>query len=142
MSYYPNNYQRPNWTPGVDANSPAISKLNTGYFTCERLHQIWLACARNWRDGYFDKLNDCLDLVWVELYADAKPDEVKMIEDFDKQIAELNSMARNTRNYKQVLDAKVKYALAIKFKYLYLKKVEKSQGMGKAYRDESEDDFE
>ena len=123
-------------------STPGVSKYNSGMLTNQRLHNLWVACQSHWRKGEIDKMNDCLDLVWVELYADAVPLHQEAITKFNKDILTYTENLRVIRNPKEIRSVKSNLAITVYNKLLFLKKVEKKQGRGLAYKDEFEDDFD
>jgi len=130
---------------GAQAEDPGVSKYNSGMLTNQRLHNLWLFCQKHWRSGELSNLNDCLDLVWVELFADSTKEQRETIANFDKSILELTKKSKELIKRKSAIDVannKAMMALTIKDKFLFLKTVEKKQGRGLAYKDEFEDDFD
>ena len=120
---------------------PGVSKFNSAQLTNQRLHNHFMAAATRWNGGRFDELNNVLDLIWVELFADADEKQRKFIEKVDDKIMEYHNKMMVSKKRKEFLTNNNLYAREIYKKFLFLKTVEKVQGMGKAYRDELEDDF-
>ncbi|HUS50118.1 MAG TPA: hypothetical protein VMZ91_08125, partial [Candidatus Paceibacterota bacterium] len=121
---------------------PGVSKYNSAQLINQRMHNLWLECLREWKQGNLEKLNDLLDVVYTELYSDAKKEQRIQIRKLDTNISQMQSTLKSCRNPKEYLKLKARYALEIKHKWLFLKTLEKGQGIGKAYRDEFEDDFD
>jgi len=139
-------WAKSNWgatyTPDVGADDPGVSKYNSAQLINQRMHNLWLECLREWKCGDLNKLNDLLDVVYTELYSDAKKEQREQIRKLDANISQMQSTLRSRKNLKDYFSIKSRYALEIKRKWLFLKTLEKSQGIGKAYRDEFEDDFD
>ena len=106
------------------------------------MHNLWLECLREWKQGNLEKLNDLLDVVYTELHSDAKKEQRIHIRELDVNISQMQTILKSQRNPKEYMKLKSRYALEIKHKWLFLKTLEKGQGIGKAYRDEFEDDFD
>jgi hypothetical protein len=143
MAYRP--YNKPYWNnfaSEAPAGEPGVSKYNSGMLTNQRLHNLWVKCQNRWELGFMDKLNDILDLVWVELYADSTPEQQEAIRNFDKSICELTERIKLTKDLKERVLINARLAIMVKNKFLFLKTVEKKQGRGLAYKDEFEDDFD
>lgn len=119
------------------------SKINTGGLINLRLHDVYQKIYRYWENGRIDDLNFLLDIVWSEFYADATPEQRGTIEKHDENIVNFkNEKIRSGKDRIGLLRAHGKYVNEIKKKWLFLKTIEKKQGLGKAYVDEFEDDFD
>jgi hypothetical protein len=127
---------------GSPGNDPGVSAFNSASYINQRMHNLWVECKRAWRTGYMDELNGILDVVYTELYADATPEQVKKIKEFDSNIVQFGFKIRSAKNLKERKEWEMKHAMEIKEKWLYLKLLEKKQGIGKAYKDKFEDDFD
>lgn len=137
---------RYNWgatvTPNIELDSPGVSKYNSAQLINQRMHNLWLECLNAWKIGNLEKLNDLLDVVYTELYSDSTKDQREKMKKFDASISNLQNILRACKNSKNYFSLKSKHALEIKHKWFFLKTLEKGQGIGKAYRDEFEDDFD
>jgi hypothetical protein len=121
----------------------ATSRINTGGLINLRLHEIHRKVYLNWENGRFLDVNTMLDIIWSELYADASPEHKEEIKKLDDEILEYsNQKIRFKKDRPEVLKAHAKMVGKIREKWLFLKTVEKKQGLGKAYVDEFEDDFD
>lgn len=126
--------------PGED---PGVSKYNSAQLINERMHELWLECKRNYKNGHYKELNGVLDVVYTELYADTTPDQKEQIKTFDLNIAKYeNELNKRHKTFSEKKLWESRYVIEIKQKWLFLKFLEKKQGIGKAYRDEFEDDFD
>lgn len=102
-----------------------ISKYNSAVSELTRIDFLFQA-GNNWKAiGKFDKWNQILDTVWMELAADAEKKHYKEYDEFTKLII------RNFSN-KHFL-----HQLLIK-KQIFLKKLQNAQGKGTAYYEDDD----
>jgi len=135
MAFYNNKINNPE--SDVD-----VSRFNTGAFINQRIHNSCLQCRNHWVNGRFRELNTELDAMWMEFCADATKDQEARMVVIDKQIADAYIKAATSKDKTEIRVALYLFKSTIKTKWQFLKKVEKSQGLGKSYRDEFEDDFD
>ena len=134
-----------NYNSGATGNpgdDPGVSKYNSAQLINQRMHELWIECKRNWRNGHMKELNGVLDVVYTELYADATPEQRKQIGEYDINISNYEIEMNKCRKNFERKSWESKYVFEIKQKWLFLKFLEKKQGIGKAYQDESEDDID
>ena len=130
------------YTPPITMDSPGVSKYNSAQLINQRMHELWLECKRAWRSANLTELNDILDVVWTELYADSSKEHIQHMVVLNKQIIKLKIDMKFCKNPKAFMICKSNLSTHITNKWLFLKALEKKQGIGKSYRDEFEDDFE
>lgn len=127
----------------ADADSQDVSKINAAGLINLRIQDAWNSCRLHYVRGDFNALRDELMGLWAEFFADAKPEQVKRIKDLDIEIAKaINGMSSRSKNKKSWLLNSGRYKRYIYRKWLFLKTLEKSQGVGKAYYDPGQDDWE
>ena len=120
-----------------------VSKFNAAQLINIRIQGSWNTCRSLWKQGRFDELRDELNSLWTEFYADAMKDQVETIQTLDKEIVEsLNQRNKNIRSPARWSHFNTNYKKAIFTKWLFLKQVEKKQGVGKAYVDKEADDWD
>lgn len=123
-----NNY----YAGGADVEK---SKYNAGALKIERLNASWVICKRHWRQGDYNLLNEELDLIWFELEADATKDEIKAVDDLDKEFLQLKEKKINER------EKISQYFSIVRRKWKLLFRIEKHQGLGKKYIDASDEEL-
>ena len=111
------------------------SKFDSGWFKVLRLQQNWEYIRRYWRQGKDVQINHEMDIIWFELEADAKNDQ-------RIKIVEINKKLEQAREIKDFIKRKQAIFKALGEKWTYLARVEKSQGLGKRYRDPAEDELD
>ncbi len=110
----------------MEKNQTKISKYNSAVSELTRIDFL-LQAGNNYKAmGRFDKWNEKLDTVWVELAADATADHYKRFDIFTQLII------KNFSN-KQIL-----YQILMK-KHIFLKKLQNKLGKGTAYYDPDDD---
>ena len=129
---------------GGDATQGTLgmSKFNSAGLINQRMHNLWLKCQRAWEKGELILLNDILDIVYTELYSDSTKPQKELMTKLDKKVLDASIKMKNSKNGKDYSTNKTAYALRLKKKWLFMKVLEKNQGIGKSYKDMSEDDFE
>lgn len=134
---------------GVDLNEVAageeqdISKINSAGLINLRVQNSWGSCVRYYNNGQFDDLRDELNALWPEFYADATKPQRQEHGKIDKNISQaLRDRAKNIKRKKAWLFYNFRYKHAVYRKWLFLKTLEKAQGLGKAYIDPDADDWE
>ena len=124
-------------TQGVD-----VSRINAAGIICIRVQNCWTKCGRLFDAGNFDGLRDALNILWTEFYADATKEQRKTIIDLDNKILKSVILrARHKKNGKYLFYNEL-YKKCVYDKWLFLKTLEKAQGIGKAYVDKDEDDWD
>lgn len=129
MAYY-NNY-----------NPIQESKYHSSFQKIDRLANLWKLTDSLWRHGKIREMNHELENLWKEFYADAGEPERKFFRRLSGMIRkafELSSTARTKVERLQYLNKAAKIVLT---KRNFLTMVEKTQGLGKKYKDEHEDMF-
>ena len=111
------------------------SKFDSGWFKVLRLQQNWEYIRRYWRQGKDVQINHEMDIIWFELEADAKKDQ-------REGIIEINKKLEQAREIKDFIKRKQQIFKVLGEKWTYLARVEKSQGLGKRYRDPAEDELD
>jgi len=120
-----------------------VSKINAAGLINLRVQESWGACRRYYNDGDYNSLRDELAALWPEFYADATSQQVREFNNLNKAIAlSLKERWNNRKNKKQWLYFNIKYKAAVYQTWLFLKTLEKAQGVGKAYIDADRDDWE
>jgi len=124
-----------------------VSRINAAQLVNMRLQNYWRDCGHLWKRARFNEAYDILSLLWTEFYADATEDERKEVERLDKEVdlfinKRNNVVKQNGKNKKMWLYYHRLYLQSIFNKWLFLKTLEKKQGVGRAYIDKDEDDFE
>ena len=104
-----------------------VSKFNSTLAKLERLDEAWRRMHTAVRNGRFLQWNVELDRVFCELTPVDK-EHKKKFNEFKKKIAEAKHDAQNL--YEVLFEKEV-----------FIREVEDKQGLGKAYKDEFEDDF-
>jgi|GEM_PF-4515681 hypothetical protein len=119
-----------------------VSKWHSATLINQRLHNIWLVCQKKYVTGEMEGLNDYLDMAWTELFPDATQEQKEQMEKFDKDIFDLSMQKLKAKKVQEHRILKCKHALRVKSKFLFLKFLEKKQGLGKSYQDKFEDDID
>lgn len=115
---------------GFESSSPQkVSTFNGSIAQIMRLDALWKDCHKHSREKHYDKWNDDLDRVWCELSEDASDTDSKTFEKYADDYLEKRSKGKNV--YYHLLK-----------KEIFLRKLQNTQGLGKSYKDESEDDFD
>jgi len=126
----------------TNENDLGVSKFNSSQLISFRLNNSFISCRRHWNNGNYEELNNELVVIWTELYADASKDQRKKYNEIEEAIGKYFKLMNESKSKSEHYRNRLLYINEIKWKWLFLKVVEKSQGLGKAYRDEFEDDFE
>lgn len=101
------------------------SKFNTGVAIAMRLNDLWNRCNIAYRSGNFPQWNSILDTIYLELSDDVDEDDMK-------EYTRLNYI---------IIKTKLNPYWLMK-KHIWIKHVQKKQGIGKKYLEESEYDFD
>jgi len=140
MAWSGTSYNNPSasyLSQGID-----ISRINAAGIICIRVQNYWTKCGRLFDDGNFDGLRDSLNVLWTEFYADATQKQKDFVVAIDRKIK--NAMALRSQSGKNGKFAHYDstYKQLIYEKWLFMKTLEKAQGIGKAYIDKDEDDWD
>ena len=119
-----------------------ISKINAAQLVNMRIQNSWLACRRMWNDGKFKDLNNELNFLWTEFYADASKQELEKMDNLNKEISKYTTAMLNEKDKRKLMRHNQFLNHTVMQKWLFLKTCEKKQGVGRAYVDKDEDDFE
>ena len=106
------------------------SAYNAGMLKIQRLNNCWLNIHNNWRRGDWENVCNELDIVWIELEADTTEEQQKVLDTIDKNVT--NSISSKSGN---------NIWAALRKKWKVLLRIEKMQGLGKKYVDETEDEL-
>jgi hypothetical protein len=119
---------------GEQTDGVEQSHYDAGYLRILELQKSWQIFRRHYREGNFEKANNELDTLWMEFEVDSKDGQKNQYEEIEEKIVE----ARKEKNpyQRNALLFKV-----LKEKRMFLGQVEKTQGMGKRYFDESSEDL-
>lgn len=112
-------------------NKKLISEFNEAGFQILRLHEYWNDCGKYSRDGNYDKWKWTLDVIWLELYADA------IVKNEDKYVKELKLRDKMV----ELAKGKNQLYYALKKKQEFLKKLQDDVGKGGKRREEFGDMF-
>jgi len=103
------------------------SQFDSGWFKVLKLNESWGKARYFWRKGDYDKLKWELDLIWFELYIDAKKEEQErwqaLCNDYTDAIVIQHPIKRKNQIF-----------ATIKEMWFFLTEVEGSQGLGKRYK--------
>jgi hypothetical protein len=136
-------YQKYGGDINLQAEDQDVSKINAGGLINLRVQDSWNVCHRYYKDGDYEGLRDELTALWTEFYADATLDQKKKLIKIDKRISKcLWERNRSMTDKKRWMHFNIRYKHAVYTKWLFLKTLEKSQGIGRAYRDPGQDDWE
>jgi len=102
-------------------NKVSLSDFNEGSFQILRLHDYWNDCGRFARHGDFNQWKWTLDMIWLELVADAELSKKK--EDYKKSLTLCDIRIEKSKNIK------VKY-YSLKKKQEFLKRLQDEVGKG------------
>jgi hypothetical protein len=141
MPYY--NKQKDLQRSDYSNESSDLSKINAAGIITIRLQKSWDSCRRSFTSGMFDALRDELMFLWTEFYADATPDQIK-------KVGEIKERIENNIKLKNVSRKSIKYwkyyswcyKMAVYDLWLFMKTLEKGQGIGRAYIDKDADDWD
>ena len=130
-----NNYYAQNKTDTL------ASKYNAAALKIARINDNIIRAKRLYRGGDLIPMNFELDMMWVELEADAKPEERNAMVDFMKQyrgfLLDLAKARTKTKN--REIKTLISDLLVQKFMFLF--HVQKEQRLDKAYVEKDEDLF-
>ena len=106
------------------------SAYNAGMFKIQRLNNCWLNIHINWRRGDWENVCNELDIVWIELEADTTNEQQEVLKIIDKKVTSAISSKSGTNIW-----------ASLRKKWKTLLRIEKMQGLGKRYIDETEDEL-
>ena len=106
------------------------SAYNAGMFKIQRLNNCWLNIHINWRRGDWENVCNELDIVWIELEADTTTEQQEALKIIDKKVTSAISSKSGTNIW-----------ASLRKKWKTLLRIEKMQGLGKRYIDETEDEL-
>jgi hypothetical protein len=126
-----------------------LSSYNSAGNTIKRLDSLWEAAHKDVRVGNYLDWNILLDRIWLEVAGDLKEDadENKQMDKLNQEIVKLlplasgNTHGFNERDKGDILKVSKQY-LKLRKKEMLVKRMENKMGMGKAYVDEMEDDWD
>lgn len=126
-----------------------LSSYNSAGNTIKRLDSLWESAHRDVRSGNYLDWNILLDRIWLEVAGDLKEDaeENKLMDVLNQAIVKLlplssgNMHGFNKRASNDIIKLSKQYLLLRK-KEMLVKRMENKMGMGKAYVDEFEDDWD
>jgi|TARA_R100001530_G_C4177922_1_gene118597 hypothetical protein len=110
------------------------SHYDAGYLKILEIQKCWANFRSHYRRGNFERANNELDLIWMEFDVDSTDVDKLKEKEFNLKIKEL-SKERNPAKRTGLLFE------ILKEKRMFLGKVEKKQGMGKRYFDETAEDL-
>lgn len=119
----------------------AESYYNSSFQKITRLHDSLLAARRHWRGGSLEELNFELDYIWIELEADATDPQRKVIKRVNQRLLILQAFQKRAKTKEQYVYVRNKYSELIKKKWIFLFRVEKTQGLGKRYKNSDDKIF-
>jgi hypothetical protein len=133
----------------VSSEDYKMSSYNSAGNTIKRLDNLWEAAHKDVRVGNYLDWNILLDRIWLEVAGDLKEDapENKQMDELNREIVKLLPLASgnmhgfNKRESKDILKMSKQYLLLRK-KEMLVKRIENKLGLGKAYVDEMEDDWD
>ena len=132
-----------------------ISKHSSGVSIIIRLDQLWKNCHSYKRNGQYQKWNEELDSVWLELARDLKADDDKSkdfeslktkFEEYNDAIREIGQIqderpAGFERLTPEQINNRDKHYKKLMEKQLFLARIENEIGKGTTY-DEEDDDWD
>lgn len=118
-----------------------ISKYHSSFQKIDRLDECWKRCRSLWRAGNLEDLNYELDAVWMELEADASPEQKNITLELTNKIETVISFQKKQTDPKKINFLGGVLTKLIKKKWTHLFRVEKTQGLGKKYEDGGGDFF-
>jgi len=126
-----------------------MSSYNSAGNLIKRLDSLWETAHRDVRGGNYLDWNTVLDRLWLEVSGDLQMDakEHTMMDAINQEIIKLCPLTTgNTSGFnkktKEFYERVSKQYLAIKKKERLIKFMEGKLGLGKAYVDEFEDDWD
>jgi len=111
------------------------SKFDSGWFKVLKLNESWGKCRLYWRKGDYNSLKWELDLVWFELYVDAKEEQKEKWQALCNDYTESLSIKHPIKRKHQIF-------VIIKEMWFFLEEVESMQGLGKRYHDPMEEELD
>jgi len=139
----------------MDTEEIKISKHSSGVSIIIRLDQLWKDSHRHMRDGLYNKWNEDLDCVWLELARDLKEDKEEdkdykkckdKFDSFDKKITDIGQInderpAGFEPITKEHIEKRNKHYKILKDKQEFLARLENKLGKGTTF-DEEDDDWD
>jgi hypothetical protein len=117
------------------------SKYNAASFKIARINEGIIRAKRLFRTGDLIHMNFELDMIWVELEADAKPEERSAMQQF---MIEYRKLLKNLADCKKLSvnrEIKTQVSDLLQQKFMFLFHVQKGQRLDKAYVEKDEDLF-
>jgi hypothetical protein len=108
----------------MDGSELKQSQFNSGVAIVIRLNNLWDACNKAYNAGEFMKWNALLDTLYLETCDDVEEAD-------EKEYNRINFLCLKNKYH----------PFWITRKHIFVKKLHKSQGVGKKYIDEDEYDF-
>jgi len=126
-----------------------ISSYNSAGNTIKRLDSLWESAHRDVRNGNYLDWNILLDRLWLEISGDLDEENEanKKMEEINTEIIKLLPLSNgsptgfNKKNTNDIIRISKQY-LTLRKKEMLVKKMENKLGLGKAYVDEFEDDWD
>jgi len=111
------------------------SKFNAGVRKIARMDRIWYNVHRHIRSGDLTSLKWELDIAWAELEADASDDHVIELGKMDKDILIAEKEPSSSQK-------KAKMYRALMAKWIFLFRIEKTQGWRTAYHNPMDEELD
>jgi hypothetical protein len=115
----------------------AQSKINAAWLKIQMLDQLWHTISRQWRGGQLIEMHITLMNVWVELEADATEAERK--DYYERELKIMQTIVLYKQQKKKIIWGTL--STKLQEQWMRLKRIEKTQGLGKAYKEEEDEIF-
>jgi|TARA_R100000049_G_C1940618_1_gene84720 hypothetical protein len=110
------------------------SHYDAGYLKILEIQKCWANFRSYYRKGNFERANNELDLIWMEFEVDSTDEDRKKEKEINDSIKEKLKERNPAKRTGLLFDI-------LRNKRMFLGKVEKKQGMGKRYFDETAEDL-
>lgn len=141
MAWGNNYYSNPNAGSISSGAGIDVSRINAAGIICIRIQNYWTKCGRLFENGDFNGLRDAMNILWTEFYADATKAQKQTMADIDTKIRQAIILRSQSVKGKFVVYNEL-YKKSIYDKWLFMKTLEKGQGVGRSYIDKDEDDWD
>ena len=141
MAWKNNPYNNPNAGSISSGAGIDVSRINAAGIICIRVQNYWRKCGQLFENGDFNGLRDAMNILWTEFYADATPNQKETVANLDIRIRQTIILRSRAKKAKFVLYNEL-YKKLIYGKWLFMKTLEKAQGIGRSYVDKFEDDWD
>jgi len=118
-------------------NDNSQSDYNAAQLKVLRLHDSWVLCRKAWRNCMKEELKDELNILYMELEADAKKPELDKLNEYDKKIIEIEK-DKSLKSQDKI----PRVFFWLRKKWILLQQVEKKAGYRTKYRNESDDELD